>query len=63
MEVADGVKTGDWPKVMVCWRRQFVARANPRKREKRGLAGACRAEGAGGDTGVGERARVWGRVE
>jgi hypothetical protein len=24
------------------------------------LAGACRVEGTGGDTGVGERARAWG---
>jgi hypothetical protein len=24
------------------------------------LAGACRAEGTGGDAGVGERARAWG---
>jgi hypothetical protein len=27
------------------------------------LAGASRAEGAGGDTGVGECAQAWGRVE
>jgi hypothetical protein len=26
------------------------------------VAGACRAEGAGGDTGVGERAQSWGGV-
>jgi hypothetical protein len=30
---------------------------------KRGLAGACRAEGAGGDAGVGERAWAWERWE
>jgi hypothetical protein len=61
MEVADGVKTGDWRGGHGLLAEEVRCESQSARNARSGrLAGACRTEGAGGDTGVGERVRAWG---